>query len=225
MSIRWSYIVLLWLGGILALQAQSYKTPTFNFNRGAERAYIDSLLGIARQQIRGIGLTTTPVADTARMEWLHFTAKVYYNSFSRRDSSLVVANQLTQLAQRKQNTKHQLKALQLRERYYRSAGDKFTEAIWLNFQMLKLIESNPPLANMYTWRIYRNLGKINSSLGQHPEAVTQLLNSLAWFGKDPNREQNQLADLHQSLANVYLLQGKLTDAEAHFTTALVHVDN
>ena len=222
----WLHILFFLLGATTTLNAQSYKTPPFNFDRGAERTYVDSLLHLSRQQIRGIGqLPASHTADTARLEWMHFMATVYYNSYSRRDSSLVVANQLTLLARQKQNTKYQLKALQLRERYYRSAGDKFAEAIRLNFQMLKLIESNPPLATMYTWRIYRNLGKINGILDQRPEATTQLLNSLAWFGKDPTGEKNQLADLHQSLGNVYLLRGDLDSAEAHFTTALGYVDN
>ncbi|MBO0937646.1 tetratricopeptide repeat protein [Fibrella sp. HMF5335] len=222
----WLHILLFLLGAATTLNAQSYKTPTFNFDRGAERTYVDSLLHLSRQQVWLIGQQpASPTADTARMEWLHFMATVYHNSFSRRDSSRVIARQLAQLAQRKRNIKYQLKALQLLERYYRSAGDQFTEALRLNFQMLKLVENNPPLANMYTWRIYRNLGKINTSLDQHAEAVMHLLNSLTWFDKDPRGEQNQLADLHQSLANVYLLQGKLTDAETHFIKALARLDN
>ncbi|MBO0934552.1 tetratricopeptide repeat-containing sensor histidine kinase [Fibrella aquatilis] len=221
----WRYTLLLWLG-TTTLKAQSYQTPLFNFDRGAERSYVDSLLQLSRQQVRLIGqLPATPTADTARMEWLHFMATVYHNSYSRRDSSRLVANQLAQLAQRKHNIKYQLKALQLLERYHRSAGDKFAEAIRLNFQMLALIEANPPLASMYTWRIYRNLGKINTSLDQRADAITYLLKSLAWFGKDPRGEQNQLADLHQSLANVYLKDNRLAEAETHFIESLQHVDS
>ncbi|GAB3321002.1 hypothetical protein GCM10027299_14890 [Larkinella ripae] len=198
------------------LRAQRYDTPPFNFDRSMDRAYADSLVRATRTRLLGLDrLRPGPVVDTARMEYLHFTAYVHYSGMVHRDSGLLVANHLVELAERKKNIKYQIKGLLLAERYYRNFGINYPLAMKQNYRILALIERAPKVYGLYFWRIYRNLGQINTLLGEYGEAVAYLQKSIAWFDKDPKSDPVHLSDLHRILANAYKKQGQLARAETH----------
>lgn len=209
-----------WLTISITLQAQSYETPPFNFDRGNDRVYVDSLLRFARTRLLRLAtLPPKPTVDTARMEYLHFMASVHYNGMAHRDSALLVANQLNRLAERKKNVKYQIKALLLSERCYRDFKTDYPQAIKVNYRLLSLIDSSPDLYGMYLWRIYRNLGKISTIVGEYDEAASYLQQSITWFGKDKKIEPIHLASLHQYLADAYKGQKELQKAELQYMLA------
>ena len=212
---------LVWLAGWLSvsvpLQAQSFDTPPFNFDRGMDQVYVDSLLAVTRIRLLSLDqLRPTPTVDTARMEYLHFMAYVHYSGMAHRDSAQLVANQLTRLAERKKNVKYQIKGLLLTERFYQNVRIDYPRAIQLNYRLLSLIETSPEVYAMYVWRIYRNLGRICSSIGEYGEAVSYLQKSIAWFGKDKKIDVAHLASLHQYLANAYKGEQQFDKAERHY---------
>ena len=206
-----------WLGISVSLQGQSYDTPPFNFDRSMEQGYVDSLVQATRTRLVRLNvLRPTPVVDTARMEYLDFLAYVHYSGMVHRDSALLVANQLIRLAERKKNVKYKIKGLLLSERYYREFRTNYPQAIKLNYRLLSLIDTSPTLYAMYLWRIYRNLGKISTSIREYDEAVSYLQNSIDWFDKDRKIDPAHLASLHQYLADAYKGQQKLDKAETHY---------
>jgi signal transduction histidine kinase len=209
-----------WLAMGSSLQAQSYDTPPFNFDRSTNQAYVDSLLQATRLRLAGLDrLRPTSTVDTARLEYLHFLGYVHYSGRFHRDSALVVANHLLRLAERKKNVKYQIKGLLQIERFYREIRSNYPQAIQLNYRLLSLIETNPDVFAMYFWRIYRNLGHISSLIGQYGEAVTYLQKSIAWFDRDKKIDPIHLSDLHRSLANAYTGQQELNKAETHYLLA------
>lgn len=209
-----------WLAVSGSLQAQSYDTPPFNFDRSMDRAYVDSLLRATRIRLAGLDrLRPTHTVDTARMEYLHFLGYVYYSGKADRDSAFVVASQLLRLAERQKNVKYQIKALLQIERHYRSVKSDYPQAIQLNYRLLSLIETVPDVFAMYFWRIYRNLGHISSLIGEYGEAVTYLQKSIAWFDRDKKIDPIHLSDLHRSLANAYQGQQQVDKAETHYLLA------
>jgi two-component system, NarL family, sensor kinase len=216
-------VFLVWivlLGMVHSLQAQQYSTPPFNFDRSTDKPYVDSLLRATRTRLLALDqLRPALSVDTARMEYLHFMAYVHYSGMVHRDSSLVVVNQLIRLAESKRNIKYQIKGLILTERYYRAFKNQYPLAIKLNYRLLALIEKNPGLYEMYSWRVYRNLGSINASLGEYGESVLYLEKSIAWFSRDKKGETIHLADLHQLLGNACKQQQQLSKAEAHYLLA------
>ncbi len=212
------------LAGNASLRAQNYDTPPFDFDRNADRAYVDSLLRTTRTRLLALDrLRPTPTVDTARLELLHFIAYVQYSGMVR-DSALLAANQLIRLAERHHNVKYQIKGLLLTERYHRACRTDYPKALRLNYRLLALIETATPAYDRYVWRVYRNLGTISNSLGEYAEAVTQLQKGLAWFGKDPKRDSANLADLHHLLAEAYKHQKQLDNAEAHYLHAWALLD-
>lgn len=209
-----------WLGLPIWLRAQSYDTPRFNFDRSMDRVYVDSLLKTTRARLAGLDrLRPAPTVDTARMEYLHFMAYVHYSGMAHRDSSLFVARQLLQVAERKKNVKYQIKGLLLAERYYRDVATNYPQAIKLNHRILSLIETSPRVFALYFWRIYRNLGHISGSIGEYGDAVVYLQKSLAWFDKDKKIDPIHLSDLHRSLGQAYQDQQQLAKAETHYLLA------
>ncbi|GAB3925366.1 tetratricopeptide repeat-containing sensor histidine kinase [Larkinella terrae] len=216
-SLQKLLLLIVLLGVNRPLRAQSYYTPPFDFDRSMDKAYVDSLLRTTRIRLAGLDrMRPTATVDTARMEYLHFMAYVHYSGMSHRDSSLLVANQLIQLAERKKNIKYQIKGLLLTERYYRDFKVNYPQAIKLNYRLLALIETTPTTYAMYFWRIYRNLGHISSAIGEYSDAVTYLQKSISWFNKDKKIDPIHLADLHRFLANAYIGQKQLNEAEAHY---------
>lgn len=210
-------LLVAWLGVSVSLQAQRYDTPPFNYDRSMDHHYVDSLLRATRTRLLGLDrLLPTPTVDTARMELLHFVAYVYYSGMAQRDSALLVANQLVRLAERKKNTKYQIKGLLLTERYYRDVKLNYPQAIKMNYRLLSLIDTSPAVFSMYLWRIYRNLGHISNSIGEYAEAVMYMQKSIDWFEKDKKISPIHLANLHQFLANAYKNQQELTKAEVHY---------
>lgn len=206
-----------WLGALGTLQAQRYDTPPFNFDRSLDQHYVDSLLRATRLRLLNLNrFRQTPTVDTARMELLHFIAYVHYSGKTHRDSSLMLANQLIQLAQRHRNIKYQIKGLLLTERYYRAVKGNYPQAIRLNYRLLSLVESTPDRYGLYVWRIYRNLGNISLSIGEPDEAVTYFGKSVAWFDRDNPDDLLNLADLHQSLGNACVELQRYDRAESHF---------
>ncbi|WP_162390522.1 tetratricopeptide repeat-containing sensor histidine kinase [Spirosoma endbachense] len=209
-----------WLAISGSLQAQSYDTPPFNFDRSTDGVYVDSLLHATRVRLAGLDrLRPTPTVDTARMEYLHFLGYVHYSGRANRDSVLVVANHLLRLAVRKKNVKFQIKALLQIERYYREVASNYPQAIQVNYDLLSLVETGPDKFDLYFWRIYRNLGHISNMIGEYGEAVTYLQKSIAWFGRDKKIDPIHLSDLHRSLASAYKGQQQINKAEAHFLLA------
>ena len=216
-SIQKIALLIAWLSASVAVQAQQYDTPPFNYDRSMDQGYVDSLLGATRTRLLNLDrLRPSPTVDTARMEFLHFMAHVHYSGMAKRDSALLIANRLIRLAEHKKNVKYQIKGLLLTERYYRDVSINYPLAIKLNYLLLSLIDTSPDVFGMYLWRIYRNLGRISGSIGEHGEAVTYLQKSIALFDKDKKISLIHLADLHQSLANAYKGQQQLTQAETHY---------
>lgn len=213
-------LLLVGLGAPLLLRAQRYDTPPFDFDRSMDRTYVDSLLHATRVRLLNLDrLRPTPTVDTARMEYLNFMAYVHYSGMTHRDSGLLIANHLIELAGRKKNSKYQIKGLLLAERYYRTFNVNYPRAIQLNYRILSLIEPAPGPYSLYFWRIYRNLGQINHELGEYGEAVAYLQKSIAWFDKDKKIDPVHLSDLHRILANAYQGQQQFTQAETHFLLA------
>ncbi|GAB3496527.1 hypothetical protein GCM10027341_15460 [Spirosoma knui] len=209
-----------WLAVSSSLQAQSYDTPPFNFDRSTDVTYVDSLLQSTRARLAGLNqLPPSSTVDTARMEYLHFLGYVHYSGKAHRDSSLVVANRLLRFAQRKKNIKYQIKALLQIERYYREVDSNYPQAIQLNHRLLSLIETAPVEFALYFWRIYRNLGHISSLIGEPGEAVSYLQKSIIWFDRDKKIDPIHLADLHRSLASAYKGQQQINKAETHYLKA------
>ncbi|WP_420148964.1 tetratricopeptide repeat-containing sensor histidine kinase [Spirosoma sp.] len=203
-----------------SLQAQSYDTPPFDFDRRIDQHYVDSLLGVTRTRLLALDQRRpSPRVDTARMEYLHFLAYVHYSGITHRDSARLVTNSLIRLAEQKKNVKYQIKGLLENERYYRDFSRDYPQAIKLNYRLLALIDTSPEQYSMYLWRIYRNLGRINSSIGDYEEAVSYLQKSIQWFDKDKRNEPSQLASLHQYLADAYKGQSQLAKAETHYLLA------
>jgi two-component system NarL family sensor kinase len=203
-----------------SVQAQSYYTPPFDFDRSMDEKYVDSLLQATRIRVNGLDrMRRTATVDTARMEYLHFMAYVHYSGMAHRDSALLVANHLIRLAERGKNIKYQIKGLLLTERYFRDFKTNYPQAIKLNYRLLSLIETAPEVYAMYFWRIYRNLGQISISIGEYSEAVGYLQKSIDWFGKDKKIDPVHLAELHRILANAYKGQPQLNEAETHYLLA------
>ncbi|WP_040005702.1 tetratricopeptide repeat-containing sensor histidine kinase [Fibrisoma limi] len=202
------------------LQAQGYDTPPFNFDRSMDRTYVDSLLQATRARLRGLDrFRPSATVDTARMEYLHFMAYVHYSGMTHRDSALYVANQLLHLAERKKNSKYQIKGLLLIERYYRDVRTDYPRAITLNNRILSLIETEPDVFDLYFWRIYRNLGHISLAIGEYGDAVSYFQQSIAWFNRDKKIDPVHLSDLHRALGYAYKGQQQLTKAETHYLLA------
>lgn len=220
---KWVHLFVLlmgWLGASNSLRAQRYDTPAFDFDRNMDRAYVDSLLRATRLRLQGLDrLRPTPVVDTARLEFQYFLAYVHYSGMAHRDSALLMANQVIELAERKKNIKYQIKGLLLTERYYRVFKINYPRAIQLNYRILDLVETNPELYALHFWRIYRNLGDINHAIGEYGEAVSYLQKSLVWFDKDKKIDPIHRADLHRILANAYKSQQQLAKAETHYLLA------
>lgn len=213
-------LLLAWLGVSAPLQAQNYDTPPFNFDRSTDARYVDSLLRATRTRLLALDrLRPTPAVDTARMELLHFTAYVQYSGLAHRDSALLVATHLVRQAERKRNVKYQIKGLLLAERCYRAFRTNYPQAIHLNYRILALIETAPPVYGLYLWRVYRNLGNISNSIGEYDEAVAYLTKSLDWFGQDKKSDPEHLACLHQYLADAYKRSQRLDQAETHYLLA------
>ena len=220
-SLQNLFVLAVWLGACGSLQAQSYETPPFNFDRSMDQGYVDSLLRTTRSRLLGLDrLHPRPVVDTARMEYLHFMAYVHYSGMTHRDSALTVANRLIRLAERNRNVKYQIKGLLLTERYYRATRIDYPYAIKLNYRLLSLIDTSPQMYAMYAWRIYRNLGNISNAIGDYNEAVMYLQKSITWFSKDNKSDPVHLADLHQYLADAYKQQQQFDEAETHSLIAL-----
>ncbi|GAB4023249.1 tetratricopeptide repeat-containing sensor histidine kinase [Spirosoma koreense] len=220
MKLRHYVLLLCWPGICLSLRAQSYDTPPFDFDRRMDRHYVDSLLQATRTRLRQLDqLRPTPRVDTARLEYLHFLAYVHYSGMTHRDSALLITNRLIRLAERKKNIKYQIKGLLENERYYRDFKNNYPQSIKLNYQLLALVDTSPEQYGLYVWRIYRNLGKISSTIGEYNDAVSYLQKSIRWFEKDPKIERLHLASLHQYLAEAYKGQKDLENAETHYLLA------
>ncbi|MFC5409305.1 tetratricopeptide repeat protein [Larkinella bovis] len=210
-------LLLAGLGVFGFARAQRYDTPPFDFDRGMDRRYVDSLLQATKNRLRDLDrLPPSPTVDTARMEFQCFIATVHFNGMAHRDSALLKASQLVQVAERKRNIKYQIKGLLLIERYYRVYKIDYPQALKLNYRLLALIESAPATYGLYFWRIYRNLGHINSSIGEFSEAVGYLQKSIVWFEKDKKIDPVHLSDLHRLLAEAYKRQQQLDKAEKHY---------
>lgn len=219
-SLQKAILLVGWLGAGGPLQAQRYDTPPFNFDRSMDRVYVDSLLRATRARLLGLDqLRPTPAVDTARFEYLHFLAYVHYSGMVHRDSALLVANHLIRLAGHRKNVKYQIKGLLLTERWYRDVRTDYPQAIKLNYKLLSLIDTAPGVYAMYYWRIYRNLGKISSAIGEYGEAVAYLQKSIAWFDKDQRIDPVHFASLHQYLADAYKRQRQFGPAETHYLLA------
>jgi len=215
-------VLMLATGGIVTpmAQAQTYDTPPFNFDRSMDQAYVDSLVRATHARLNALArLLPTASVDTARMEFLHFIAYVHYSGMAHRDSTLLVANQLSRMADQLHNPKYQIKALLLMERYYRAFKMDYPRAIQLNYRLLSVVDANPKAFRPYYWRIYRNLGNINTALDQPAEAMLSIQKSIHWFANDPKGTAVQLADLHQLLANTYQQRKQLDKAETHYLLA------
>lgn len=214
------YRIGLLLAGLLlsgALPAQQFATPIFNFDRSKDPVYVDSLLRLTRARLLTLQrLRPSPAVDTARLEYLHFLATVQYSDVARRDSALLVGQELIRLAEQKRNLRYQVRGLLLIERYYRTFRIDYSKALGLNYQLLMLLERAPTQGDRYRWRVYRNIGNISTALGEYGEAVTYLRKSLSWFERDPKKDTIHLADLHQHLARAHEEQNQLDEAETHF---------
>lgn len=207
------------LVGVVPLSAQTYDTPPFTFDRSMDQGYVDSLLRATRARLVGLNrFSPSARLDTARMELLHFVTYVQYNG-NRRDSALRSASQLVRLAEGKANVKYQIKGLLLVERYHRAVRSDFPQALRLNHRMLALMETAPARYERYFWRIYRNLGSVNTAIGEYEEAATYLRKSLAWFDREDKNDVPSRADLHQHLAEAYLRFDRLDSAETHYLHA------
>ncbi|MGA0557889.1 tetratricopeptide repeat-containing sensor histidine kinase [Larkinella sp. VNQ87] len=216
------YVLLLGLGLNVPgwVQAQSYDTPPFNFDRSTDRVYVDSLLQATRLRLKGLDrYRPTPRVDTARMEYQHFMAQVQYSSVVYRDSSLQTAQELVRWAERRKNVKYQIKGLLMLERCERVARTHYAQAIQHNYRLLSLIETAPAVYAMYYWRVYRNLGQISIALGEYDEAAGYLQKSLAWFEKDQKIDPVHRSDLHRILANSYKGQQQWAQAEKQYLLA------
>lgn len=200
--------------------AQSYDTPPFNFDRAMDRPYVDSLLRATQSRIRVLGqMPPSARVDTARLELTHFLAYVHYSGMYSRDSALTVASQLIRMAGQMRNVKYQIKGLLQNERFYRAYKIDYPQAIQINYQILSLLETAPQTFAPYYWRIYRNLGAINNTIGEYAEATNNFRKALSLFEKDPKSGPIHLADLHQFLANSLRNQHQLAEAETHCLTA------
>ncbi len=196
--------------------AQSYDTPPFNFDRVMNRPYVDSLLRATQNRIRSLDrLPHSARVDTARLELTHFLGYVHYSGLYSRDSALTVSSRLVRMARQLRNVKYQIKGLLTIERYHRAHKIDYPQAIRLNYQILSLIETSPQTFAPYYWRIYRNLGAVNNTIGEHAEATSNFQKSLIFFDKDSKSDPIHRVDLHQSLANSLRNQNQLAEAETH----------
>lgn len=200
---------------------QSCETPAFDHDRASERAYVDSLIQATKRRLLALDkLPKTPRTDTARLELMTFVGTIHRSGVFHRDSSLLLARQVIDLARQKGNIKYQIKGLMLAEIYQRSIVYNFPESVRLNYRLLRLAECDTVLFEGCLRRVYRNLGKVCGKVGQFDEAIRYLTKAITLLHRSPQPDPITLADLYQSMAGTYVDQQKLAEAETYYGQAL-----
>ena len=199
------------------------KLPPFVVDRRMDKAYMDSLSLLARQHYqRALARPNNPRNDTTRFESLYYLGRLYSWWENRKDSSLYFADALLRQARARQNVEFTVKALLIREFYYRDFRADYPEALRLNYQAREVLlkaRQDPKLM----WRIDLNLGELYTVSGDHDKALEFLEDARTLLAKgsgvSPKTTVAYRADIEEKLGIIYEDQKNFQESEKHYLAA------
>ena len=199
------------------------KLPPFVVDRRMDKLYMDSISLLARQQYqRALASPTNTRTDTTRFEALYYLGRLYSWWENRKDSSLYFADALLQQARARQNVEFTVKALLIREFYYRDFRTDYPEALRLNYQAREVLlkaRQDPKLL----WRIELNLGELYTLSGDYDKALRFLEDARTLLAKgsgvSPQTTVAYQADIEEKLGIIYEDQKNFRESEHHYLAA------
>ena len=217
------YLLLLVMLGCQWQCVYAQKLPPFVVDRRMDKAYMDSISLLARQHYqRALASPASPRNDTARFEALYYLGRLYNWWENRKDSSLYFADALLQQARAGQNIEFTVKALLIREFYYRDFRADYPEALRLNYQaraVLLKARQDP----MLLWRIDLNLGELYTLSGDYEKALHFLDDARTLLAKgsgvSPQTTVAYRADIEEKLGIIYEDQKNFQESEKHYLAA------
>lgn len=194
----------------------------FSFARRTQPAYLDSVLTQTRRSIGRVEqMPRTPALDTLRQELWLYLAYCYRFSVTRPDSAAKAAAQLVRMARQWGNVKYQLAGHLEEHNYYYTTRADYPEALRVNYDALRVIESNPTAAPEVRWQIEKNLGQLSYRMGKYAESITFYRRAMA---AKPRRDTPVSRDegifLLQLMSESYKFLNRLDSAEVCSLEAL-----
>lgn len=225
---RW-LMLLFW--GTLTVDAQNVTVSTdtplptlplrFSTSRRFEARYIDSVVTHTRRHLLKLeALPRSHQVDTLRLELLIHLSYAYQFAPGRQDSVQLVARQLIQLARQWGDARFQVRGY-IQEDYYYTLKENYPQALQTNHELLRLVESNPPLTDQYLWRIQKNLGKLSYRMGKYEESIQFYRTASANLLRDKKaRLAVEQINVLQLMSESFKLSQQLDSAETCSVRAL-----
>ena len=215
-------VLLLPVGGWAQTGRAAGKPLVFNYDRRFQTRYVDSVvrathLALTQAEAR----PRTGPTDTLRLDLLLHLSYAYRYAPLRKDSVLILSEELVRLASRYNNRRYQVRGLLQQDYYYFSMEQNFPQALEVNYRLDRLLDTDPTLADQYRWRVQRNLGKISSSTGKHDEAIAYYRAASASICRDQQAAALvESMNLYQLMSESFKLINQLDSAERYSARAL-----
>lgn len=199
---------------------RSQTLPPFLVDRRMDGLYMDSISSLAKHQYKSAAaMPATARTDSIQFEALYYLGRLYNWWENRQDSSIYFADILVKQAYARQNVEFEVKAMLVKEFYYRDLRANYPEALRLNYQaraVLQKARQDPRLL----WRIELNLGELYTLSEEYDNALKFLNNAQILLAKgsgvSPQTTVAYRADIEEKLGIIYEEQRNFKESERHY---------
>jgi signal transduction histidine kinase len=206
----------------LIVSGQIKKLPVLNENKRFNTIYMDSLISIGQEHLRGVLLLPPSfVNDSIRLEAWSYLANLYRFRAGKRDSVLYFSDKMIVNGQLAKQPYFTIKGIHYQILYYQVTMTNYPKTLQLCHKALTIIEQNPWLEKE-SWRFQTAMGEIFIAIEQYTKAleVLKAAKKVIELTHQTTSQKFPYANILQQIGNCNKHTHRFEESEKHLLESL-----